>query len=256
MMGALETLKKMYGAGDTTLVFGHRGAKAYAPMNTIPAFELAAEQGAQGIELDVQLSSDGELVIIHDYTVDSTSDGTGEVATKSLDELKALDMGSWFDAKFAGLRIPTLDEVFTAVGQALYVNVENKVYSLPEPIMDKAVVDCILRNNMQERVIVSSFAPHNLRRMHRLSPDIPQGYLQSPETMAGATQDVLNPDDYHAEHWHHSMIDTPQMDYARETGKYVNTWTVNDATRARQLRLLGVHCIITDYPDVILKALE
>jgi glycerophosphoryl diester phosphodiesterase len=254
-MGAYDVMKQMYGDGATTMVFGHRGAKAYAPMNTIPAFELAAEQGAHGIELDVHFSSDNELVIVHDYTVDGTSNGTGEVAKMSLDELKSLDAGSWFDPKFAGTRIPTLDEVFKTFGQSLIVNVEIKVYNLEDATIEQAVADCIVRNNMQERVIVSSFAPHNLRRIHAIAPDIPRGYLQSPETMSGDTQGILNPDDYQAEHWQHTMIEQDNMDYAREVGKYVNTWTVNDAGRARQLRLLGVHAIITDYPDVILKAL-
>lgn len=254
-MSAYDVMKKMYGDGATTLVFGHRGAKAYAPMNTIPAFELAAEQGAHGIELDVHFSSDNELVIIHDYTVDGTSNGTGEVAKMSLDELKSLDAGSWFDAKFAGTRIPTLDEVFQTFGQALIVNVEIKVYNLEDTSIEQAVADCIIRNNMQKRVIVSSFATQNLQRLHRIAPDIPLGYLQSPETMSGETQGVLNQAIYQAEHWQHTMIEQDQMDYAKEVGKYVNTWTVNDSARARQLRLLGVHAIITDYPDVILKAL-
>ena len=254
-MGAYDVMKKMYGDGATTLVFGHRGAKAYAPMNTIPAFELAAEQGVHGVELDVHFSSDNELVIIHDYTVDATTNGTGEVAKKSLDELKSLDAGSWFDPKFAGTQIPTLDEVFKTFGPALIVNVEIKVYNLEDPTIEQAVANCIFRNNMQERVIVSSFAPQNLRRIRVIAPDVPRGYIQSLETMSGDTQGVLIPEDYHAEHWQHDMIGQEQMDYAKEVGKYVNTWTVNDAARARQLRLLGVHGIVTDYPDVIIKAL-
>ncbi|MDQ7024494.1 MAG: glycerophosphodiester phosphodiesterase family protein [Anaerolineae bacterium] len=255
-MDAMDVLRQIYGDGDTTLVFGHRGAKAYAPMNTITAFELAAEQGAHGIELDVQFSSDGELVILHDYTVDETTDGTGKVVSKSLDELKSLDAGSWFDPKFTGLRIPTLDEVFQAVGQSLIVNVEIKVYDLPDASIEQAIADCILRNKMQERVIISSFTPVNIQRMKTIAPDIPRGYLQFPYTRFEVTQPILIPEDYHAEHWHHTMIENRQMEYAKETGKYVNTWTVNEAARARQLRLMGVHCIITDNPDVILKALR
>lgn len=253
-MGASDVLKQMY--GDGFLVFGHRGAQAYAPMNTLVAFELAAAQGAQGIELDVHFSSDGELIVIHDYTVDGTSNGSGEVARMSLDELKSLDAGSYFDPKFSGTRIPTLDEVFEAVGQALTINVEIKVYDLEEAIIEQAVADCITRNNMQERVIVSSFAPNNLRRFRKIAPHIPLGYLTSPETFAGDTQALLSPADYDAEHWHFSMIGTPQMVYARDAGKFVNTWTINDVTRARQLRLLGVQGFITDTPDVILKALS
>src|SRR5690606_28189003 len=109
-----------------TLVFGHRGAKAYAPMNTIPAFELAAEQGADGIELDVHRSKDGHAVIVHDFTVDETTDGNGTVTEMTLAQLKELDAGSWFGEGFHGVQIPTLDEVFEAVGERLLINVEIK----------------------------------------------------------------------------------------------------------------------------------
>ncbi|MDX1995990.1 MAG: glycerophosphodiester phosphodiesterase family protein, partial [bacterium] len=84
------------------LVFGHRGASAYAPMNTLPAFELAAEQGADGIELDVHRSADGHPVIVHDFTVDKTTSGTGYVTGMTLAQLKALDAGEWFNESFRG----------------------------------------------------------------------------------------------------------------------------------------------------------
>ena len=99
-----------------TLVFGHRGASAYAPMNTLPAYELAVTQGADGIELDVHLTKDKQIIIVHDETVDKTTDGTGNVHDMRLAELKELDAGSWFGAEFHGTRLPTLDEVFEAVG--------------------------------------------------------------------------------------------------------------------------------------------
>ncbi|MBC7809703.1 MAG: glycerophosphodiester phosphodiesterase, partial [Burkholderiales bacterium] len=147
-----------------TLVFGHRGAKAYAPMNTLPAYELAAEQGAHGIELDVHRSKDGYAVIVHDFKVDATSDGKGLVTEMTLAQLKRLDAGAWFDPKFAGTRIPTLDEVFESVGQRLFVNVEIKSDSLETDGVEQVVADCITRHNMQSRVIVSSFNPYTLHR--------------------------------------------------------------------------------------------
>ena len=113
-------------AAGETLVFGHRGAMASAPMNTMAAFELAIAQAADGIELDMQLSRDGYAVVIHDYTVDKTTDGSGNVRDKTLAELKSLDAGSWFRQTFAGERIPTLDEVFDTLGDQLFVNVEIK----------------------------------------------------------------------------------------------------------------------------------
>jgi glycerophosphoryl diester phosphodiesterase len=254
-MKAQEILSTMY-ADNRVLVYGHRGASAYAPMNTIPAFQLALKQGADGIELDVHLSKDGHLVIVHDFAVDQTTDGEGTVAEMTLAELKALDAGSWFDAKFTATRIPTLDEVFEAVGQKLYVNVEIKSLAPVSDGVEDAVAACITRHNMQERVIVSSFNPRVLTRFRAVSPDIPLGYLVSPGTMAGTTQPMILPEDYDARHLYFEMVDSTQMNWAKEYKHIVNTWTVNDPTLARQLRMLGVHGIITDKPDVIVAAFK
>jgi glycerophosphoryl diester phosphodiesterase len=251
-MRAHEIIDAMY-AGDT-LVFGHRGAKAYAPMNTLPAFELAAEQGAQGIELDVHRSKDGHPVIVHDFSVDATSDGQGLVVEKTLAELKALDAGAWFDARFAGTRIPTLDEVFEAVGARLFVNVEIKSESVETDGVEDVVAACIARHNMGARVIVSSFNPLTLHRFRAIAPDVPVGFLYYP----GSPDDVLNllgdlP--YEAYHPYHEII-TPELvaEYAAQ-GRVLNTWTVNDPARAVALRDLGVRGIITDNPDTVLAAL-
>src|SRR5258708_21685296 len=127
-MSALSVIQAMYANGP--LVFGHRGAKAYAPMNTIPSFELAATQGAHGVELDVHRTKDGHSVIVHNFTVDETTNGTGRVTAMTLRELKALDAGSSFAPEFAGVTIPTLDEVFEAVGNRLVVNVEIKAQGM------------------------------------------------------------------------------------------------------------------------------
>ena len=121
----MQTLLKDF-YGDKLLVFGHRGARAYAPMNTIPSFELALKQGADGVKLDVRLTRDGEMVILHNETVDETSDGTGHVEDLMLAEIKALDAGAWFNPAFKGTRIPTLDEVFEAIGKRRRINVEIK----------------------------------------------------------------------------------------------------------------------------------
>src|SRR5690348_16428729 len=102
------------------IVFAHRGASAYAPENTLAAFELALEQGAAAIEFDVKLSADGHIVVIHDRTVERTSDGSGRVNRLPLAALQKLDAGSWFSAEFRGAKIPTLDEVFETVGKKLF----------------------------------------------------------------------------------------------------------------------------------------
>lgn len=232
---------------EETLVFAHRGASASAPQNTLAAFEQAAQQGAQGIELDVHLTRGGHLAVIHDATVDATTDGQGAVAEMSLAQLKELDAGAWFAPDFAGERIPTLDEVFAAVGRRLFINVEIK--SSAQGI-ENAVADCLRRNQMLSRVLVSSFDPDVLRRLRPLI-NVPLGFLCP---AIDAAHDAMR--FCVALHPWQKSVDAEAMRRAREIGCLVNVWTVNDPARACELKSLGVHSIITDQPAAILAALR
>jgi glycerophosphoryl diester phosphodiesterase len=245
-------LDQMY--DGRTLVFGHRGASAYAPMNTIPAFKLAVEQGADGVELDVHFSKDKQLIVLHDFTVDHTTNGKGYARNMTLAELKALDAGSKKDPKFAGVQIPTLDEVFAAIGQKLYVNVEIKSETEETDGVEQAVADCLQRNNMQERVIVSSFNPLALKRFREILPEVPIGYLYMTNEQPFA--EVMETLPHEARHPHHPMIDAAYMKWAKSKNYRVNTWTVNDPARAIELKRQGVDAIITDTPDVMLGVLH
>lgn len=241
--------------GERMLVFGHRGAKAYAPMNTIPSFELALTQGADGIELDVRLTRDGAMVIMHDDSVDATTDGAGHVRDLTLAEIQSLDAGAWFDEKFRGTRIPTLDEVFEAVGKRTRINVEIKAESIRGEGIEAQVAEAIRRHGLAHSTIISSFNPITLRRFRHAMPEVPIGFLFAEDTppfvphlMIGLPHEAKNP--------HQTMIDAAYMKRTKAAGYRVNTWTVNDAARAVQLRDLGVDCIITDAPDVVLAAVR
>jgi glycerophosphoryl diester phosphodiesterase len=236
---------------DRTLVFGHRGASAYRPQNTLAAFLLAAEQRADGIELDVHLSSDGYPVVIHDFTVEHTTNGQGAVSEMTLAQLKSLDAGSWMDAKHSGTQVPTLDEVFAAVGDKLMVNVEIKADT---PEIERVVAETIARFHMQDRAIVSSFNPQILKRFRGVVPEVAVGFLYVP--MEGFDPRVVLAEMRHeAVHPYHEIITDDYMKWAKQEGYIVNTWTVNDPKRARELRDSGVNVIITDKPDEIIKAL-
>lgn len=254
-MSASEILASWY-EDKEVLVFGHRGALAYAPMNTIPAFELALEQGADGIELDVHLTKDGELIIVHDFTIDHTTDSEGLVTEKTLAELKALDAGSWFDEKFAGTRIPTLNETFEAVGDNLYINVEIKTFSQDGDGTEDALARCIDNHKMSERVIVSSFNPYVLKRFRSIAPDIPIGYLLHPMSPIKEPYKILPPTEYEALHLFHEMVNDEQMTFAKEHNLFVNCWTVNETDIALRLKATGVNCVMTDYPDLMIEALK
>jgi glycerophosphoryl diester phosphodiesterase len=247
----MVNLEALY-AEHGTLVFGHRGASAYAPQNTLAAFSLAAEMGAHGVELDVHLSADGHLVVIHDFSVDKTTDGSGEVVEKTLAELKELDAGVKFAQDYAGARVPTLDEVFETIGKQLAINIEIKGETHG---IEDAVAECVNRHNALDSVIVSSFNPLILRRMGKGHPDMPLGFLSEPGMSPDQIAPLLMGLKLRARHPHFSEIDRVYMNIARLYGYRVNTWTVNDTDRALALAELNVDTLITDRPDDLLAAL-
>ena len=239
------------------LNFAHRGASHDAPQNTLAAFRLAREMGADGVELDVQVSRDGEAVVIHDFTVDATTDGQGRVADKTLAELKELDAGSWFDERFAGQRIPTLQEVIIEVGHQLLLNIELKTKGFGNPALVAEVVRLIEDHNLVHRVIVSSFNPFALRRVKKLNHRIPTGLLYHFDLPAHLIRALLvflaDPDALHPEK---HLISQEYVDWARERGYRVNVWTVDEPAEMERLIALGVDGIITNRPDVLRGILE
>lgn len=237
------------------LVWAHRGASGYAPMNTLPAFEKAVALGADGVELDVQWSKDRQLVVMHDFTVDATTDGSGSVASMPLAALRELDAGSWYSTAFAGVHVPTLDDVFEAVGQQVQINVEIKSVSpFPDGIA-QAVAQRIAHHNLSETVLVSSFNPMALRRFKRHAPHVKIGRLFAPNMppmghwlAVGLARE--------AEHPHESLVYEAFVRREHARGRKINAWTVNDMTRAHALAELGADGIITDYPDRVRDALD
>lgn len=254
MSAKFASIQEAMASGET-LVMAHRGAMASAPMNTMAAFELAVEQGADGIELDVQRSNDGHAVILHDFSVDATTDGSGSVAEKSLSELRELDAGSWFSSDFAGEGIPALDQVFASLGDRTLFNVEIKSGSEGSGKVEEGVAACVRRFSMQNRVIISSFDPHVLLNFRLLMPRVMIGFLYD-SALAPAYLIPLRKLSHEARHPRHDMVDEAYMRWARENDYYVNTWTVNERGRAVELRRLGVNAIISDDPKMLVDALS
>jgi len=235
-----------------TLNIAHRGASSAAPPNTLAAFEKAAELGADGIEFDVHLSADGVPVVIHDFTVDDTTDGRGRVADLTLAQLEQLDAGSSFDPAFAGERIPTLTQVLETCGNRLLLNIELKDLSLRDSGLERAVIAQVERHGLNDRVILSSFNPFSLRRAKKIAPHIPVGLLYAPNLSLPLRRAWLAPLFPHeARHPEHSMVDARYMAWAHRRGYRVNTWTVDDPDEMRRLIALGVDSIITNLPDVL-----
>lgn len=237
---------------DRLLNIAHQGASAVAPANTLLAFRRAADLGADGVELDVHLSADGVPVVIHDFTVDRTTDGSGRVADLPLAALKELDAGSWFDAACAGERIPTLEEVFAEVGCRLLINVELKALPPDSRGLEPAVVALVERHGLRDRVLISSFNPLALRNVRRLAPHLPLGFLYGDAPLFRLARVLvglmpgLRPEAVHP-YW--GLVRPSFIRRAHARGRRVVAWTVDEPEGMQRLAGWGVDAIITNHPD-------
>lgn len=234
------------------LNFGHRGAPEFAPENTLAAFEAARQMGADGVELDVSLTSDGVPVVCHNFTVDQTTNGRGRIRDLTVTQIKTLDAGSRFHPRFAGERIPTLQEVLEWAGDDMLLNIELKSLSLRDEGLERAVLHLIQQYDLCERVTISSFNPFALRRIKMLDAEIQTGLLYAPALpiplRRAWLRHLAQPN---ALHPHHTMVSPEYFYWARNRGYRVNTWTVNEPDEMRRLLRLGVDAIITDRPDLL-----
>ena len=164
-----------------TKILAHRGANKHAPQNTIPAFLKAIELGADGVENDVHLTKDGELVICHNYTIDETSDGKGNISDYTLEELKKFDFGSYFSPDFAGTKIPTLHEFLEIADPFSIINVEIKSPKSGEKDIVRKTIACVKAHHLFDRLIISSFDPRLLVEAKEIDPNTRTGFLYSPD---------------------------------------------------------------------------
>ena len=241
-----------------TEVWAHRGAsgwdRQYAPENTMPAFQKALEMGADGIELDVQLTKDGEIVICHDERIDRTSRGQGYIRDYTLKDLKKIDF-SKPHVEYGFVEIPTLKEFFEffkptdlklnielKTGVLYYEDIEEKTYKLADSY------------GLNDRIIYSSFNHYSLEKLKRICPDVKIGLLM------GA--DIVRLPDYpkffgaealHPPEW---MVNKDYVDKCHALGLKVNTWTVDNPGRMKELIKMGVDVFITNCPDNGRKAVE
>ncbi len=232
-----------------TKVWGHRGASAYAPENTLPAFALAREMGAVGVELDVQLSADGRLVCIHDETLDRTTDGRGPVGTRTLDELRSYDASNGISG-FDRVPIPTLDEVFELfAGTSMVVNVELKNSVIPYHGLEEAVLALVDSAGVADRVVLSTFNHLSLAKLHQLGSPAPTAMLfGEPLFRPWRYAQTLSVAAIHPPHQYLKFV--PRLvAKAHAVGLAVNPWTVNEVDDMRRMISLGADAIITNYPD-------
>jgi glycerophosphoryl diester phosphodiesterase len=240
-----------YHRADT---IAHRGASGYAPENTMAAFRKAVEMKADYIELDVQVTRDGHLVVIHDNTVDRTTDGTGRVGALTFKEMRRLDAGRFFHSAFAGEPIPTFDEVLDEFRGKVGILIELKSPEL-YPGVEKRVADALRKRGMDKtrsaRVIVQSFHFDSLKRFHKLLPDIPIGVLTNKASQL--TDAMLDEFATYANYVNpnRNLVTADLTDRIHERGMQVFAWTVRKREEVKPLLIAGVDGIITDFPDYV-----
>ncbi len=233
-------------------VIAHRGFKGKAPENTIAAFMMAAELPIDGIELDVQMSRDARLVVIHDEKLGRTTNGRGLVREHTFRELRELDAGSWFSGKYAGERIPSLEEVFELLKDYKFtIHVELKTSLFEYEGIEKLVAELIDKFRMNNRVIVSSFNHYSLKRMKQAKPEVRTAVIN--------TGNLFEPGEYlksiGAEDIHTSMytINGDLIGYTRVNSIKLRCFTANQEWEMVRLVNMGVDGIFTDNPDVLLN---
>ncbi|MGV8846617.1 glycerophosphodiester phosphodiesterase [Tessaracoccus sp.] len=231
-----------------TKIWAHRGASAYAPENTLPAFKMALDQGAHGIEMDLQRTIDGVLVVVHDETIDRTSNGFGRVADLTLDELRRCDFSNGFIG-YRNVRIPTLTEVLELMaptGATLNIELKNSIEPYPGIEVDAA--EMVAEAGLMDQVVFSSFNHPSLANLRGIVPPANIGVLY--------TDGLYSPWQY--ARWvgagalHPSWRALRQPDYvwlAHESGVKVNVWTVDEEKDVARAIEIGVDALVTNFPD-------
>jgi glycerophosphoryl diester phosphodiesterase len=238
-------------ASAAFLVIAHRGASSYAPENTLAAFDLALRMGVRHIELDVDCTSDGHIVVMHDDTVDRTTNGSGLVTRHTLAALRVLDAGSWFGVKFGGERIPTFEEVLERYKGRAHIHTEIKGHS---PYLSQRTADVIRKHGMEQQVTMTSFQSIRLAEMRAYAPELPTGWLVVEVNEAiiaqaramGVTQ--LCP---------RANTVTPELiRRLHAEGFVVRAWGVSTEELMQQVVLAGADGMTVNFPDTLIAYLQ
>ena len=225
-----------------TLNIGHRGAKGHKPENTLPSFQKALDLNVDGVELDVHVCKTGELIVIHDFTVDRTTNGSGAVSELSLSELKSLRIND-------EIEIPTLEEVLDLVGKKCFINIELKGRHTAKPVSHLIEKYILEKEYSYDDFIVSSFQREELEMMFTINPNIHLGILTQPSV--NQALEWASTFSAKAIHPHFSLLTEENVKKAQEQGFKVYTWTVNETEDIERIKTYNVNGIITDFPEKI-----
>ena len=236
-------------------IIAHRGAAAVCPENTISAFKRAIEMGSDAIETDVQMTKDGHLILIHDEKLERTTNGKGWVKEYTLEEIKRLDAGGWFNNSFTGETIPTVEELFNLISNTnLWVNIEIKAGFVLYPGIEQALVSKIKEYNMEDKVIISSFNHYSIDLIRKISPELETAILY----VAG----LYEPWDYAKGigarflHPFKEAVYQEMVTGAHQRGMGVHPYTIDKEEEMIALIKMGVDGIITNVPDNLIALLK
>lgn len=232
-------------------IISHRGAFKYAPQNTIPAFLKALEIGANGIEFDIQMTKDNELVVCHDYTIDETSNAKGKIKDFTLEELKKIDFGIKYSPEFKNTKIPTLEEVLKIANEFEIINIEIKSQAEKNEEVVKRVIECVKENNFTNDIIYSSFDFEVLKIMQKLDNTLKLGALFttadfSRENKAIRKIEKVKANSLQAIHPNARFLRRQYVEECHKNGIMVNCWGANSTKKITQMFDIGCDLIITD----------
>lgn len=240
---------------NRTLIWAHRGASGYAPENTLEAFRKAVDLKADGIELDVQMTKDGQLVIIHDETVNRVSNARGWVKDLTCEEIKKLNVNKKFP-EYGAVKIPTLEEVYRLMKDTeLWINVEIKSGIVFYENIEEKVMELTRKMGLEERIIYSSFNHYSVMKLKKLDPSVKtgflyeDGYMDMPEYAAKHGVEALHPALYNLQ-YPNFIKDCKERNIA------VRAWTVNEVEYMRMLCENEIEGMITNYPDIGRKVVD
>lgn len=247
------------GVNEFTII-AHRGASAYYPENTLASFEGAAALGADMVELDVQLTSDGEVVVFHDEKISRCTNGRGRIADHTLAELRTLDAGSWFDKRFRDEKIPTLAEVLHLCRGRIAVNIEVKTEAVADGVSGGIEEKCLRtvdRAGMRGHVVFSSFDPRAILHLKAIDAETPVAVLYQKKYYGQQLPSAIV-SSLHADAFNCSAreLDKGWLADLNDHAIPVNVYTVNEEKKMARWLALGIRGIFTNHPDVLKRVLE
>ena len=237
-------------------IFAHRGASGYAPENTLSAIKKAIEMKADGIEIDIQLTKDGKIVVIHDWKVDRTTTGRGFVYELDFGYIRSLDAGQWYTKDFIGEVVPTLEEVLDILPNDMMLNIEIKDTARKHSNIEEKMLEVLKKYPEKfDNIIVSSFHHDKIKRLQELEPKLKLALLTDSEFIEiekYLSTNGLNSYSYHPEI---NLISKKDIEILHKNGIKVFVWTVNKEEDLAYLVKLGVDGVITNYPDIMKELL-